>query len=47
MSDSDARDFMELCAESNDEQLAAVVSGGACTGHCGETCELDAKGRIF
>lgn len=33
------RRFMELCAQSNDEQLAAAVSGGNCAGHCGRTCE--------
>ncbi len=33
------REFMELCTESNDEELAAVVSGGMCIGHCGHTEE--------
>ncbi len=41
MSESDIRDFMELCTESDDEQLACMVSGGSCTGHCGKTCEGD------
>lgn len=36
---NDMRDFMEQCAESNDEDLAAVVSGGMCSGHCGRRCE--------
>ncbi len=42
MDDDGLRDFMELCTESNDEELAAVVSGGRCTGHCGQTCEEEA-----
>ncbi len=39
MDDDGLRDFMELCAESNDEELAQAVSGGSCAGHCGRTCE--------
>ncbi len=42
LSENDIRDFMEICAESNDEQLASVVSGGSCSGHCGRSCEADA-----
>lgn len=41
MSDSDIRDFTEMCAESNDAVLAAAASGGNCTGHCGVSCEDD------
>ncbi len=45
MDESDIRDFMELCSESNDEQLASMVSGGSCAGHCGKTCESDERCR--
>ncbi len=41
MNSGDIREFMELCAESNDAELAASVSGGDCSGHCGRTCEED------
>lgn len=41
LGDGDIREFMELCVESNDANLAAVVSGGSCSGHCGRKCESE------
>lgn len=36
--------FVDSDDEESDEQLAASISGGSCTGHCGRTCEEDCNG---
>ncbi len=41
LNNEDLREFVELCAESNDEKLAEAISGGICTSHCGATCERE------
>ncbi len=35
--------FIEQSEGQMDEQLAQAISGGACTGHCGFTCENDCR----